>query len=101
MGEAKNRSDKLEAAEATKLRVLIREDIRKYEQTIAQHEAQIATLRVYIAESYTMLADIDRREAGVLYPKAPEAKKTPEGQDGGQPAPAMGEIVGGPAPEAK
>lgn len=85
-------SDAITSEEAAKNRILIKEDIAKYEQMQARFRAQIAELDVYIAECRTALADIDRREAGVSYP--PPNKK-PEQAPGGKGAPAMGKIVGG------
>lgn len=80
----KEKTDKMAADEAAKIRILVSEDIRKYELEIARHEAAVGTLRVYIAECRATLADIDRREAGVEYPEAPKPSE-----------PAMGEPVGG------
>lgn len=85
------KSDALSAKEAGANRILIHEDIRKYEQLQAQLRAKIAEYDVYIAECRTALADIDRREAGVMYPEPP---KKPE-QAAKPSAPAMGEPVGG------
>lgn len=81
------KTDKMTAEEAAKIRILVSEDIRKYELEIARHEAAVGTLRVYIAECRATLADIDRREAGVEYPEAPKPKESAK--------PAMGEPVGG------
>ena len=94
MAEEKNeapKSDALSAEEAAANRILVNEDIRKYEQLQAQLRAKIAEYDVYIAECRTALADIDRREAGVMYPEPP---KKP-GQAAKPGAPAMGEPVGG------
>lgn len=84
--EAAPKSDAVSAEEAKTNRVLINEDIRKYEQMQAQLRAKIAEYDVYIAECRTALADIDRREAGAMYPEPP---KKPAAQ------PQMGEPVGG------
>lgn len=70
------KSDAMTAEEAKEKRLLINEDIRKFEQNIASLKGQIATLEYYIAECHWALADIDRREAGVAYPAPP---KKPEG----------------------
>lgn len=93
-----NKSDKMTAEEAGRIRVLVSEDIRKYELEIARHEAAVGTLRVYIAECRATLADIDRREAGIMYPEPVKPVPVPE------PKPAngvrnaqMGEITGGQA----
>lgn len=94
MAEEKNeapKSDALSAEEAAANRILVNEDIRKYEQLQAQLRAKIAEYDVYIAECRTALADIDRRAAGVMYPEPP---KKPE-QAAKPGAPAMGEPVGG------
>lgn len=85
--EDTKKNDKMEAEEASRIRILVSEDIRKYELEIARHEAAISTLRVYIAECRATISDIDRREAGVEYPEAPAAKEPAK--------PAMGEPVGG------
>lgn len=70
------KSDAMTAEDAKEKRLLINEDIRKFEQNIASLKGQIATLEYYIAECRWALADIDRREAGVKYPEPP---KKPEG----------------------
>lgn len=80
------KTDAMTKEESDRIRVLVREDIRKYELEIARHEAAIGQLRVYVAECYATFADIDRREAGVEYPKPPA--KPAETQ--------MGEPVEGP-----
>ena len=87
----KEKTDKMTAEEAAKIRILVSEDIRKYELEIARHEAAVGTLRVYIAECHATLADVARREAGVEYPEAP---KPPESKPA-ESKPAMGEPVGG------
>lgn len=74
------KSDAMTAEDAKEKRLLINEDIRKFEQNIASLKGQIATLEYYIAECRWALADIDRREAGVAYPEPP---KKPEGENGG------------------
>lgn len=77
--EAAPKSDAMTPEDAMEKRLLINEDIRKYEQTIASAKGQIATLEYYIAECRWALADIDRREAGVAYPEPP---KKPGGTEG-------------------
>lgn len=84
-------SDAITPEEAAKNRILIKEDIAKYEQMQARFRAQIAEFDVYIAECRTALADIDRREAGVSYPPPKKPEQAPDGKG----APAMGKIVGG------
>lgn len=79
------KSDAMTAEDAKEKRLLINEDIRKFEQNIASLKGQIATLEYYIAECRWALADIDRREAGVAYPEPP--KKT--GDSDGNAAPAQ------------
>lgn len=74
------KSDAMTAEDAKEKRLLINEDIRKFEQNIASLKGQIATLEYYIAECRWALADIDRREAGVAYPPPP--KKTEGGKGG-------------------
>ncbi len=85
------KSDKMTTEEAGRIRVLVSEDIRKYELEIARHEAAVGTLRVYIAECRATLADIDRREAGIMYPEPAKPR-----QDGGG-KPQMGAVTGGQA----
>lgn len=80
------KTDAMTKEKADEIRVLVREDIRKYELEIARHEAAIGTLRVYVAECHATLADIDRREAGVKYPEPPAKPADTQ----------MGEPVGGP-----
>lgn len=89
--ETAPKSDALSADEAAANRILVNEDIRKYEQLQAQLRAKIAEYDVYIAECRTALADIDRREAGVVYPEPPK-KPEPAAKPG---TPAMGEPIGG------
>lgn len=79
------KSDAMTAEDAKEKRLLINEDIRKFEQNIASLKGQIATLEYYIAECRWALADIDRREAGVAYPEPP---KKPGGEGGGALAPS-------------
>lgn len=74
------KSDAMTAEDAKEKRLLINEDIRKFEQNIASLKGQISTLEYYIAECRWALADIDRREAGVAYPEPP---KKPEAGNGG------------------
>ena len=76
--EAAPKSDAMTAEEAKEKRLLIIEDIRKFEQNIASLKGQIATIEYYIAECHWALADIDRREAGVAYPEPP---KKPMGEE--------------------
>ena len=75
--EVAPKSDAMTAEDAKEKRLLINEDIRKFEQNIASLKGQIATFEYYIAECRWALADIDRREAGVKYPEPP---KKPEGK---------------------
>ena len=89
--ETPAKSDKMTTEEANKIRMLVSEDIRKYELEIARHEAAVGTLRVYIAECRATLADIDRREAGIMYPEPAKPKPA----DGG--TPQMGQVTGGKA----
>lgn len=80
-------SDALTAEEARSSRLLIKEDIAKYELAKARAIAQLSQYDAMIAECHLALADIDRREAGVDYPE-PVAKKADEGS-------GLGEITGG------
>lgn len=73
------KSDAMTAEEAKEKRLLINEDIRKFEQNIASLKGQIATLEYYIAECRWALADIDRREAGVAYPEPPKKASDSDG----------------------
>lgn len=77
------KSDAITHEEAAKNRLLIKEDIAKYELAKARTIAQVHQFDALIAECNLALEDINRREAGVDYPE-PEEK-----------APAMGEPVGG------
>lgn len=87
------KSDAISAEEARNNRLLLQEDISKYRQLQAQFRAKIAEYDVYIAECETALADLARREAGVMYPPPPEKK--PEPAPAGSGKPTMGPIVGG------
>lgn len=69
------KTDAMSEEEACRIRILIAEDKAKYALEIARHEAAIGQLRMYIAECDATMADIDRREAGVEYPKPPPAKE--------------------------
>jgi hypothetical protein len=71
------KSDALTRDEAGRIRILVREDKAKYELEIARHQAAIGQLRLYIAECDATLADVDRREAGVMYPEPPKAPSAP------------------------
>jgi predicted RNase H-like nuclease (RuvC/YqgF family) len=73
------KSDAMTAEDAKEKRLLINEDIRKFEQNIASLKGQIATLEYYIAECRWALADIDRREAGVAYPEPPKKADDSDG----------------------
>jgi hypothetical protein len=77
------KSDAMTAEDAKEKRLLINEDIRKFEQNIASLKGQIATIEYYIAECRWALADIDRREAGVAYPEPP--KKAGDSDGGAAP----------------
>lgn len=73
--EGAPKTDALTTDEANRIRILVAEDKAKYALEIARHEAAIGQLRMYIAECDATIADIDRREAGVEYPKPPPAKE--------------------------
>ena len=85
--EEATKSDAITAEDAKEKRLLIKEDIRKFEQNIASLKGQIATLEYYIAECHWALADIDRREAGVAYPAPPKKPEGGEGKDSPVPIP--------------
>lgn len=69
------KTDAMTTDEANRIRILVAEDKATYALEIARHEAAIGQLRMYIAECNATIADVDRREAGVEYPKPPPAKK--------------------------
>lgn len=73
----------MDAKKADKVRVLVKEDVAKYEFEISQHRAAIAQLEMAVSKSGLILADVDRRVAGADYPAPPEQK------------PQMGQPVGG------
>lgn len=73
--EGAPKTDAMTTDEANRIRILVAEDKAKYALEIARHEAAIGQLRMYIAECDATMADIDRREAGVEYPKPPPAKE--------------------------
>lgn len=81
------KSDAISAEEARNNRLLVMEDISKYKQLQAQLRMKIAEYDVYIAECETALADLDRREAGVMYPPPPNKPA---------PAPAPAPVTGKP-----
>ena len=83
---AERPSDKISPQEAAAARLLLREDIRKYQYRKAQLLAEAAAMDVYIADAETGLADLDRREAGVMYPEPPKKPESPK--PGGQPVQA-------------
>lgn len=70
------KTDKITTEEATASRLLIREDIAKYELAKANALGQAARCDALIAECKLALADVDRREAGVVYPEPPKAPET-------------------------
>lgn len=88
---------KISAEKARDNRILIREDIEKYELAKANLAVQMAQYDAAIRECRLALADIDRLEAGVEYPepKKPEAKKEPAAGNAQAPAPEMDKPVGG------
>ena len=85
---------KISAEKAKENRILICEDIKKYELAKANLMIQAAQYDAAISECRLALADIDRLEAGVEYP---EPKKSDKGNDepNADGAPKMGEPVGG------
>lgn len=73
----------MDARQAEKTRVLVKEDIAKYEFEISQHRAAIYQLEAAVCKARLILADIDRRVVGADYPAPPEHE------------PQMGAPVGG------
>lgn len=67
-------ADAITAAQAKENRLLILEDLAKIDFAIAQAKAQIAMFETRKAECGLALADIDRREAGVVYPENPKTE---------------------------
>lgn len=63
------KTDAISHDEAATNRILIKEDIKKYGLAKAQAFEQLARLDSLIAECELALADIDRREAAVVYPE--------------------------------
>jgi len=82
------KSDAITADEAKKTRLLINEDIAKLRLAREQALGQVQMLNARIAECELGLADIDRREAGVMYPEPPAKPEEPK-------KPAMQAPVGG------
>ena len=76
--------EKMPAEEAGKIKVLLMEDRAKYVFEIAQHKMAIAGLEAAVAKTDLVVADLERKVAGVGYPEGP-----------GDPAPEMGAPVGG------
>ena len=76
--------EKMPAEEAGKIKVLLMEDRAKYVFEIAQHKMAIAGLEAAVAKTDVIVADLERKVAGVGYPERP-----------GEPAPEMKEPVGG------
>ena len=76
--------EKMPAEEADKIKVLLLEDRAKYVFEIAQHKMAIASLEAAVSKTDLIVADLNRKVAGVGYPEQP-----------GEPAPTMGAPVGG------
>lgn len=76
--------EKMPAEEAGKIKVLLMEDRAKYVFEIAQHKMAIAGLEAAVAKTDLVVADLERKVAGVGYPERP-----------GDHAPEMGAPVGG------
>ena len=76
--------EKMPAEEAGKIKVLLMEDRAKYVFEIAQHKMAIAGLEAAVAKTDLVVADLERKVAGVGYPERP-----------GKSAPEMGAPVGG------
>lgn len=72
--KTKHVADAITAAQAKENRLLILEDLAKIDLAIAQAKAQVAMFETRKAECGLALADIDRREAGVVYPEVPKAE---------------------------
>ena len=76
--------EKMPAEEAGKVKVLLLEDRAKYVFEIAQHKMAIAGLEAAVAKTDVIVADLERKVAGVGYPERPC-----------EPTPEMKEPVGG------
>ena len=76
--------EKMPAEEAGKIKVLLMEDRAKYVFEIAQHKMAIAGLEAAVAKTDLVVADLERKVAGVGYPERPD-----------EPAPEMRAPVGG------
>ena len=69
--------EKMPAEEAGKIKVLLMEDRAKYVFEIAQHKMAIAGLEAAVAKTDVIVADLERKVAGVGYPERP-CEPTPE-----------------------
>ena len=111
MGEHKNKpkdtlgadiipaaDDPIMKSDANKVRVLVKLDIAKFKQQRAQAMQMVTDCDLAIAQQEVVLADLDRREANVGFPKV--AHPAPENPTSVRPA-VMGEPVGGKDGEAK
>lgn len=97
--------DKITQADADKVRALVELDVAKFRRQKAQFLMSVAQCDVAIAEQEQVLADLNRRVAGVDYPPPPAAKEpvpaAPAAKEPvpsvveGAPTPAMGAPVGG------
>ena len=76
--------EKMPAEEAGTIKALLMEDRAKYVFEIAQHKMAIAGLEAAVAKTDLVVADLERKVAGVGYPERPD-----------EPAPEMGAPVGG------
>lgn len=80
--------EKMSEDDARKMCALVCEDKAKYAFEIKKHQMAIAELDAAMSKCDLILADIDRKVAGVDYPASP----APQAGDG---KPKMGEPVGG------
>ena len=84
------------AEKAAENRILIKEDMEKYELAKAHLAVQMAQYDAMIRECRLALADIDRLEAGVEYPKQKDAgTEQPKEEQPKAEQPTMGQPVGG------
>ena len=77
-------TEKMPAEEAGKIKGLLMQHRAKYVFEVVQRKMAIAGLEAAVAKTDLVVADLERKVAGVDYPERP-----------GEPAPEMGAPVGG------
>ena len=82
--------DRIRKEDADKVRALVKVDIAKFKVQRAQAMQMVTDCDFAIAQQEHVLADLDRREANVGFPPAPEAEAPNKGG-----RPKMGKPVGG------